>query len=244
MNLQNTHFSYVNPPGGITPYQPAETDAGAIYYLWPKELKEIFRNKYLNAVVNLDRQLAAFADDLKTKGLWDDALVVIVGDSGEAFHEHGFGNHSGPMYDEVMRTFVLVKPPLGSPVPRGTYTKVISHLDITATIPDLLGIPVPASFQGRSVFGPDKARPVFMHTNAIIKQNGLVSWPWKLLKTYYPFEKAELYNLAQDPGETMNLTASEPATTQALSGQLDLWINRHLLYYSGPEYYLRYNPPK
>lgn len=33
MNLQNTHFSYVNPPGGITPYQPAETDAGAIYYL-------------------------------------------------------------------------------------------------------------------------------------------------------------------------------------------------------------------
>jgi len=117
-------------------------------------------------------------------------------------------------------------------------------LDITATIPGILGMPVPASFQGRPLFQPGGRRPVFMHSNALVKQNGLVQWPWKLLKTYYPFEKTELYNLNHDPGETRNLATLESANAARLSSQLDLWINRHLLYYSAPEFYSRYNPPK
>jgi arylsulfatase A-like enzyme len=244
MNLQNTHFSYVIPPGGARPYQPSEIESGALYYLWPVALKTVVRNRYLNAVHNLDRELSSFAAALKARNLWDEALVVIVGDSGEAFHEHGFGNHSGPMYDEVMRTFVMVKPPKTSALPRETFQEAVSHLDITATIPDILGMPIPASFQGRPVFKPGAAGPVFMHSNALVKQNGLVHWPWKLLKTYYPFEKTELYDLARDPGETRNLAESESGNAARLSGQLDLWINRHLLYYSAPEYYRRYNPPK
>ena len=215
-------------------------------------MKEAFRNKYLNAVYNLDRELAAFAARLKAKGLWDRALIVIIGDSGEAFHEHGFGNHSGPVYDEVMRTFVMLKPPkgsdLGSTLPLGTFNEAVSHLDITATIPDLLGIPVPDSFQGRSVLrrggNRDGEGAVFMHSNAFVKQNGMVRWPWKFLKTYYPFEKTELYDLERDPGETQNLASAEADKVANLSAQLDLWINRHLLYYSAPEYYSRYSPPK
>ena len=244
MNLQNTHFSYVIPPGGARPYQPSEIESGALYYLWPAALKSVVRNRYLNAVHNLDRELSAFAATLKARNLWDEALVVIVGDSGEAFHEHGFGNHSGPMYDEVMRTFVMVKPPKNSTLPRDTFQDAVSHLDITATIPGILGMPVPASFQGRPLFQPGGRRPVFMHSNALVKQNGLVQWPWKLLKTYYPFEKTELYNLNHDPGETRNLATLESANAARLSSQLDLWINRHLLYYSAPEFYSRYNPPK
>jgi arylsulfatase A-like enzyme len=258
MNLQNTHFSYVNPPGGATPHQPSDIASGALYYLWPVELKEVIRNKYLNAVYNLDQQLAVFADRLKARNLWDRSLIVIVGDRGEAFHEHGFGNHSGPMYDEVMRTFVMIKPPKGSALKRGTFDGAVSHLDITATIPDLLDIPVPDSFQGVSILrnsgnsdGETPVRetsvrktPVFMHTNAVVKQSGVVHWPWKLLKTYYPFEKMELYHLEQDPGEQRNLAETEVNQTDQLSGELDLWINRHLLYYSAPKYYKNYSPPK
>ncbi len=244
MNLQNTHFSYVIPPGGARPYQPSEIGSGALYYLWPAALKTVVRNRYLNAVHNLDQELSAFAAALKAWNLWDEALVVIVGDSGEAFHEHGFGNHSGPMYDEVMRTFVMVKPPRNSDLPRDSFQGAVSHLDITATIPDILGMEVPASFQGRPVFQPGGSRPVFMHSNALVKQTGLVHWPWKLLKTYYPFEKTELYDLIQDPGERKNLADLESASAHRLSEQLDLWISRHLLYYSAPEYYGRYNPPK
>ncbi len=243
MNLQNTHFTYVIPPGGVTPYQPSEIESGALYYFWPKALKQVVRNRYLNAVHNLDRLLAAFAARLKARNLWDNALVVIVGDSGEAFHEHGVGNHSGAMYDEVMRTFVLIKPPKNSPVQRGIHKATVSHLDITATIPRILGIPVPASFQGHPVFQRDKTKAVFMHTNAIVQQNGMVRWPWKILKSSYPFKQVELYNLEQDPGETRNLAITEAAKTRRLSEELDLWVNRHLLYYSAPKYYNVYNPP-
>ena len=55
MNLQNTHFSYVIPPGGVEPYQPGELDFPAIYYYWDEAHVEKVRNRYLNAVHNLDR---------------------------------------------------------------------------------------------------------------------------------------------------------------------------------------------
>ena len=72
------------------------------------------------------------------------------------------------MYDEVMRTFVMVKPPRNSDLPRDSFQGAVSHLDITATIPDILGMEVPASFQGRPVFQPGGSRPVFMHSNALV----------------------------------------------------------------------------
>ena len=244
MNLQNTHFSYVIPPGGPEPYQPAELDFATVYYVWPAKHKEKVRNRYLNAVFNLDRQLSAFADYLKAQGIWDNAMVVIVGDSGEAFHEHGFGNHSGPMYDEVMRTFALVKPPKSLAAPRGIYQPAISHLDITATIPDMLGIPVPTSFQGRSILSESPRPDVFMHTNAVVRQNGMVRWPWKYLRTVFPNDRVELYHLADDPGELNNRAVSDREKAQELAAALDLWINRNLLYYSDPDYLAKFDPPK
>lgn len=244
MNLQNTHFSYVYPPDGKRPHRPDTFDFPAIYYSWPEAHKETVRNRYLNAVTNVDRLLAGFAAHLKKKGLWDDATFVVVGDSGEAFHEHGFGNHSGPMYDEAMRTFAMIKPPGHSSVPRGRFDAAISHLDIAPSVLGIAGLAIPGSFQGRTVFEVGPRPPVYMHTNAIVKQNGIVMWPWKLLHTYYPYERLELYNLENDPGEHRNLSAREIGTTDRLSGALDLWIRRQLLYYSDPAYFTRYDPPR
>ncbi len=244
MNLQNTHFSYVIPPGGTEPYQPADLGFRTVYYVWPAEHKERVRNRYLNAVVNLDRILSEFAARLQAKGVWDNALVVIVGDSGEAFHEHGFGNHSGPAFDEAMRTFALIKPPKNFQGRSGTYQDVVSHLDITATIPDILGMPVPTSFQGQSILAEGQRRPAFIHTNAVIKQNAIVSWPWKLMQTYFPFDRLELYNLVDDPEERVNRQHTDEEVLKQLNDELQLWIDSNLLYYSDSKYYDNYDPPK
>lgn len=46
---------------------------------------------------------------------------------------------------------------------------------------------------------------------------------WKLLK-YYEDNHVELYNLANDPCETKNVAAEEPAKAEELRRRLDGWL--------------------
>ncbi len=45
---------------------------------------------------------------------------------------------------------------------------------------------------------------------------------WKLIH-YYEGDRRELFNLANDPGETSNLATALPARTQALQAKLNTW---------------------
>lgn len=237
MNLQNTHFSYVMPPGGIEPYQPSELGFDAVYYRWPESKKDNVRNRYLNAVTNVDSLLEKFSQYLKQRGIWDECLFVVVGDNGEGFYEHGFGNHSGPMYDEAVRTFSVIKLPESLRKAPFRVTHPISHIDIAASIPFYAGIGVPESFQGLPIHISDQLpRPVYMYSNAIVRQFGIVSWPWKLLMTEYPETQEELYRLDTDPQESINLAPTSSSEKKKLSEALRLWINTQKAYYGSSAY--------
>lgn len=233
MNLQNTHFSYVMPPSAIEPYQPADIGIRAVYYYWPKDRAPQVRNRYLNSVRNVDRLLAGFVEELKRRNLWEECLFVVLGDNGEAFHEHGFGNHSGPMYDEVGRTLAIVKPP-GSKSPRSIrVTQPVSHIDIAASVPALAGVRVPESFQG-SPAHESKAvdAPVFMYSNAIVRQYAVIEWPWKLMLTELPEMRSELYRLDSDAEERRNLYLEESGKANALKERLESWMAIQRAYYA------------
>jgi arylsulfatase A-like enzyme len=243
MNLQNTHFSYVVTPGAEQPYQPSDLGFRAVYYRWPESEKERVRNRYLNSVHNVDGLLKGFADYLKSKGLWDNVLFVVLGDNGEGFYEHGFGNHSGPMYDEAVRTLAFIKMPAGSGHKEGLFERPISHIDVAATIPDIVGLNRPWSFQGRSIFSTDCTdRPVYMYSNALVRQFGVVSWPYKYLFTAAPSESIELFDLAKDPQERTNLASESSTAMKQLDGALSHWVTLQLRYY-GDSYYLHKAAP-
>ncbi len=242
MNLQNTHFNYLIPEGGEEPFQPSIIDFPMIYYNWSEKKVEHVKNRYNNAFYNLDILIKNFVDFLKMEGLWDNCYFIIIGDNGEAFYEHGFGNHSGPMYDEAVRTFTLIKPPKGFiTYPVGN---PISHIDILPGVLDLMNIPIPNSFQGFSPFKTNLKRKVYLHANAIVHQDGIIEWPWKLLVNYQPVKEAELYNLEIDPFEKRNLYNSYEKKANELFDKLMNWRNTQLIYYKNPEYYLIYEPPQ
>lgn len=244
MNLQNTHFSYIMPPRGAEPFQPADLGFRAVYYTWPAEKKENVRNRYLNAVSNVDRLIQEFSEQLKQRGLWDETLFVVVGDNGEAFHEHGFGNHSGPMYDEVVRTLAVVKLPASLQKMSRNIETPISHIDIAASIPNFLGLSVPLSFQGVPVIPDGQVpRPVFMYCNAIVRQYGIISGHWKLLINERPKPTVELFNLEKDPDELINLATENKGVVKALREQLLLWVKTQTTYYA-TELYATKAPPR
>jgi phosphoglycerol transferase MdoB-like AlkP superfamily enzyme len=242
MNLQNTHFHYVVPENARQPFQPSVIDFPMIYATWPRDKILHVKNRYLNAVFNLDAIIARFAAFLKQMGIWDTCYFVIIGDSGEAFYEHGFGNHSGPMYDEVMRTFTLIKPPAA--IRGDTIEHPISHIDIIPGILDLLNIPIPGSFQGTSPISSTPRATVYMHSNALVRQDGIIEWPWKLLVSYSPVQRVQLFNLEQDPRELTEIHQNYPTRKQQLFEQLMRWRNTQLAYYQDPNYYLFYYPPQ
>ncbi len=239
-NLQNTHFSYVIPRGGEEPYQPGDLDFPAIYGVWPKNRVSVVKNRYYNAFFNLDKMIRNFVDFLKEKGIWDNCYFIILGDSGEAFYEHGFANHSGPMYDEEMRTFCLIKPPKGT-ASATSVSQPISHIDIFPALLDMMKVPAPKSFQGISPFSGNR-RFVYMDSNALIQQDGIIQWPWKLLLTWYP-HGIELFNMEKDPLEQHNLYWNNKKMADTLHNQLMKWRSRQLTYYNLPELYKNYWPP-
>ena len=246
LNLQNTHFSYIIPEAGQEPFQPADMGLNAVYYNWPKSKSTEVRNRYYNAVYNQDKIIADFVEFLKVEKLWNDTIFIVVGDSGEAFYEHGFGNHSGPMYDELMRTLTIIKPAkdwVGNKTAH--FNDTISHIDILPTVMDMLAMELPETFQGLPVFSKDHSqRPVYMHTNAMVHQNGIVDWPWKLLVTQHPVRNPELYNLELDPDEKNNLIRINTDTANRLGRKLELWVAAQIAYYKYPINFKYHYPPR
>ena len=98
-------------------------------------------NRYVNSCNHLDTQFARVIDSLDSKGLLENTIVIITGDHGEEFMEHGRWGHNSAFVKEQIKTPLIIWVPGMKPA---EYTKMTSHLDIPATIMDILGMENPA----------------------------------------------------------------------------------------------------
>lgn len=93
-----------------------------------------FPQRYAAAVAYLDRCLGAFFVGLKSKGWWDDALVVVTSDHGECL----LGDHA--VYCAHKKLFdTTVKVPLRVKFPGGAHAgerveALVQHVDVAPTI--------------------------------------------------------------------------------------------------------------
>lgn len=105
-----------------------------------KDIDLIF-NRYVNSCNYLDTQFARIIDYLEDKKLLDTTIVIITGDHGEEFMEHGRWGHNSTFVDEQIKTPMVIWVPGAEHV---EYTKMTSHLDIPATVMTVLGVENPA----------------------------------------------------------------------------------------------------
>lgn len=243
MDLQNTHYSYVIPDGGSEPFKPDDMGFKRVYATWPRDKAREVRNRYLNAAWNVDRDLADFVRDLRKRGIWDRSMVVIVGDHGEAFYEHGFANHSGPLYDNVARSFAWVKFPKGDPRNGHHFSDPISHIDLIPLAVATAGLPPWPGFQGIDPWRRTEDMPIFLAANALVWQIGVVRWPWKLLIETFPKHHSELYRLDSDPAEHRNLFVEMPTKAKRLTNVLEEWRSCQIDYYDSAPLYTAFDPP-
>jgi membrane-anchored protein YejM (alkaline phosphatase superfamily) len=118
-----------------------------------KDIKQIW-NRYVNSCYHLDTQIARITDYLRDNGLLENTIVIITGDHGEEFMEHGRWGHNSDFVNEQIRVPMVISVP---GMRARIYEKLTSHLDLADTILPLLGVENPASDYslGKNMFGSE-----------------------------------------------------------------------------------------
>jgi arylsulfatase A-like enzyme len=97
-----------------------------------------------------DYQIGHLLEHLKNLSLYEETLIIIVSDHGEAFGEHGRNSHCSIPYDEQIRVPLIIKFPRGQFA--GHKSERLSQLiDIFPTLLDYLNIIPDLSLQGKSL---------------------------------------------------------------------------------------------
>ncbi len=124
---------------------------------------ETIKALYTKMVQYADDKFGEFVDTLKQRGLYDDALIITIGDHGESFGEHGQMMHSGIPYDQMTRVPLIVKFPHNWQAGH-TCHHLVELVDLLPTIASYLQLDVqyPHPVHGKNLIplveGKDKLR--------------------------------------------------------------------------------------
>ena len=178
--------------------------------------------RYLNAVADVDRALGRLFAGLRARGLDDETLVVVTADHGEAFGDpHATWGHGFRLYDEGIRVPLMLWSPVLFPQGRRSDT-VGSHVDLAPTVLDVLGVPAPAGWEGRSLFAEGRPPRAYFYA---ANDHYLLGVREGDLKYVYDASRGreQLYDLARDPDERENLAAARPEICHRLRQRLAAW---------------------
>jgi glucan phosphoethanolaminetransferase (alkaline phosphatase superfamily) len=174
---------------------------------------ESFINGYDNGLTQADAIVRELFDVLKEKGYLDRSLVVILSDHGEALGERGPSPHFGhieALYQEYVHIPLFIH---DDPTVEYRNLKFATQLDVAPTIVERLGLPVPPSWQGRSLLRPEPAARYTFHqtTNAQPVRMVVFRTPDATYKYMRSQGTEELYEIVSDPQEQTNLVTAARA---------------------------------
>ncbi len=106
------------------------------------------RALYDAELAHSDEQIDFLLESLDRRGLLSPAVVVYSADHGEGFLDHGKWLHASTVYRELLRVPLAISAPGLRP---RRVREPVSMVDLAPTLLDLLGVPAPASMQGRSL---------------------------------------------------------------------------------------------
>lgn len=161
---------------------------------------------YYGTIAQNDKYIGTVLDELKSAGLADRTLVIFNADHGEMLGDHGLLFKGSYMYDAVVRLPCIPRAP--GMIPAKTVVNgLVEEVDILPTILEVLGVPIPAAVQGKSLL-PLARNPTARHKLAVFAEFPTIKMArtkdWKLVH-YVKARHGELYNLTADPHELTNL---------------------------------------
>jgi len=195
-------------------------------YAPPAPFNEKYKkNLYDGEIAYADQQLGRFLDAVSKKPPAGNTIVVVLADHGESLGEHGEFNHGIFLYDATLRIPFLIA---GPGVPAGVRVQQQARtIDVLPTVLGLMGGKAVAPVQGVSLlpaFSGKSVLTTYSYEETLYpKMNmgwselrGIRTAQWKYVRAPRP----ELYDLAQDPGEKVNVLDSHPKEFRELEALL------------------------
>ena len=233
---ESPFFLYFPHYGVHTPLQ-AKPEMIAKYEKVPEAQRQ-GKPVYAAMVESVDQSVGRVLATLTELGLEKSTVVIFTSDNGGFYNATSnapLRANKGAYYEGGIRVPLLIKWP-GVTKPGGTISEPVTSSDLYPTCLAAAGLPLrphqhldglnlqpllagSASLGRRSLFWH------FPHYNehpSSVPSSVIRRGPWKLIETFDP-EGIELYNLADDLGETKNLAASNRELAGDLRSELDAW---------------------
>lgn len=143
-------------------------------------------------------------------------VVVLTSDHGEEFFEHGGFEHGHSFHQEIVTVPLVIA---GLPDPSSlSQAAPVSLLDVAPTLLAAAGVPVPSSLRGRNLATPvaernlTAANLLYADDAERVGSFAVRRGRWKLIE----HRGVSLFDLAVDPGERRDVSASHPGWVRAL----------------------------
>lgn len=183
---------------------------------------------YLASVTFMDAQLGLVLDALDRDDRWKDTIVVLIGDNGHHFGDHGGLWRKNTLFEESLRVPMIIAAP-GLAQPGVATTALADLLDVYPTLVDLTGIARPGTLDGASL-APMLADPKASVQDAVVQYRpaeppkaGYSLRTARHRYTLWPDGSEELYDLTVDPAGRKDLARqpAQSATLRALRRQIE-----------------------
>jgi arylsulfatase A-like enzyme len=245
LNYMDAHSPYAPPPQFDKLY-PAERELsipdaryGELFdqlaegrgQMSEKE-REHYISQYDGAIAYMDAEIGRLVDGLKQRGLYENTLLIIVSDHGEAFGERNLIGHGLSVNEDQVYVPLIVKYP-GSDQGQRMEQRV-GHTDILPTVLDVAGITPPQFLQGYSLRGGagNANRKLISESfpgSGLISLNprfnrierAIYSGDFKYIDS--TAGRHELYDVSADPGEAHNLCSDDATQCSGMQHDLEEW---------------------
>ncbi len=171
---------------------------------------------YYAMIEQIDFEVGRMLQALDETGQADDTIVIYMSDHGEMLGDHGIYLKGPYFYECAMRVPLMIRWP-GQAKAGLRSDALVEMTDITPTLLDAAGIPLPQGIQGRSL-APLLRGETTAHRDSVYMEcydsSHLFAPPPmatsvrthnRKLSVYHSLNAGELYDLEKDPGEVRNL---------------------------------------
>jgi arylsulfatase A-like enzyme/ankyrin repeat protein len=186
-----------------------------------QRLRELYDDEILCVDYYLGRLFAA----LQELGQYENTIIIVTADHGEAFLEHGSLKHGAALYQETTSIPLIIAGPGIQPGIRKQ--DLVAQVDIAPTILKLAGIQQPVAMSGVNFLQAFRGKGT---SNAKLVVSEIPEKAYAIregsLKLIVTGNAKELYDLSRDPAEKMNLAKSRPADVRRLNDRYQALMRR------------------
>jgi arylsulfatase len=192
----------------------------------PRDLAHL-SDLYDEEITYFDEQFAKLVSFLRERRLLERTVIVLAADHGEELYDHGHYGHCRDLaYETVLRTPLLLRiPGVESGLRRNA---LADNLDLVPTLLDYLGFAAQnTAFDGSSLRPViEEDRPVRDLSFGLQGVTRTVSDGRHKLLFDLASGRAQLFDLAADPGEKVDVSSKRPREARRLQVALRRWMER------------------